>query len=86
MANVDNLCTSFVDMPEEEAMKFLHELRASRRVRPDAPRKKKSAKGKRTATEKTKGRKKESKLTAAQAVESMTPAQKAQLLKQLTGG
>jgi hypothetical protein len=86
MANIDNLCVSLLNMPEEEAMKFLHELRALRRVRPDAPRKKKAAKGKRTATETTKGRKKVSKLTAAQAVESMSPEQKKQLLLKLTGG
>ena len=83
MANVDNLRVSILDMSDEDAQVLIHSIRAERRIKP-VTKNKKSAKGKRTAPATTKGKK--AKMTATQAVENMTPEQKAQLLLQLTGG
>ncbi len=78
MATIDNLRVSILNMSEEDGFALIRRIRDSRRTPPPVPKKAKKAS---TAKKQAKPKK-----TADQLVDEMSPAQKAALLKQLTGG
>lgn len=82
MATIDQLCTSILDMPEDEVYTLIRNLRQARRTKPEAPRThKKAVKGTRAATAEIKGS--GSKVSLDVLTKTLTPEQREKLLKEL---
>jgi len=82
MATIDQLAVSILDMSEQEAFDFVKNLRHVRRTPPDNPKKyKKAKKGTRSANAAIKGS--GSKVDANTLAKTLTPEQRAELLKEL---
>ncbi len=82
MATIDQLTTSILDMADDEVFTLIKTMRQSRRTRPETYRThKKAAKGSRNKAAVIK--KGSSKLELDTLVKTLTPEQKAGLLKQL---